>query len=73
MPVLIVEPLTLELMINNAGLGVIDYNLCATTCSGIFYNDARTECLMAACGYQIRKNANRYLCRQPRCRTVTLP
>ena len=40
MPVLIVEPLTLELMINNAGLGVIDYNLCATTCSGIFYNDA---------------------------------
>jgi hypothetical protein len=36
---LIVEPLTLELVINNTGLGVIDYNLCAT-CSGIFYNDA---------------------------------
>ena len=39
MPVLIFAPLMLELIINNTGLGVIDYNLCAT-CTGIFYNDA---------------------------------
>ena len=35
MPVLIFAPLMLELIINNTGLGVIDYNLCAT-CTGIF-------------------------------------